>query len=252
MKSPAYSYAPGLLVRVARDLLLLRSRDFHSDARSCIEYLQTPLQVLGKEHIPLHGPCVITVNHYHRPGFRAQWLAMAISALVPAHVHWVITSEHTQPATWYGRLIALGSRILLKRIAHIYDFTTMPPMPPRPQDVEARARSVRAVLNYVMQTQDPILGMAPEGYDPPEPSGALTRPAPGLGRFGLLLAKAGLIFVPVGIYEAGGVFHVHFGEPYELRIEGTLSVSEKDERAAHLIMQRIASLLPSRLRGEYA
>lgn len=252
MKPPAYTYPPGLLVRVGRDLLLLRRRDFHADARSCIKSLQPPLHVLGKEHIPSQGPCVITVNHFHRPGFRAEWLAMAISALVPAPVHWVITSELTRPGRWYGPFAEFCSRIVLKRIAHIYGFTPMPPMPPRPQDVEARARSVRAVLRYVMQTQSPILGLAPEGYDPPGPSGALARPASGFGRFGSLLARAGSMFFPVGAYETGGVFHVYFGEPYELSVPGSLSAGEKDECAAHLIMQRIACLLPSHLRGEFA
>ena len=252
MEPPAYSYPPGLLVRVGRDLLLLRPRDFHADAKSCIERRQPPLRVLGSENIPEQGPCVITVNHYHRKGFRAEWLAMAVSALVPVHVHWVITSEHTQPATWYGPLAALFSRFLLKRIAHIYDFTTMPPMPPRTRDVEARARSVRAVLKYVMRMQRPILGLAPEGYDPPGPSGVLTRPAPGVGRFGLLLARAGLRFIPVGVYETGAEIQVHFGEPYLLSIPEGLSTDDKDERAILLIMQHIARQLPSHLRGEFA
>ena len=115
------------------------------------------------------------------------------------------------------RSVSIGSRILLKRIAHIYGFTTMPPMPPRPKDVEARAVSVRAVLEYVKHARDPILGLAPEGYDPPE--GVLTRPAPGLGRFGLVALQAGLRFIPVGAYEADGVFHLHFGERYELSVQ---------------------------------
>lgn len=252
MRSPSYSYPPGLLVRVARDLLLLRQRDFHKDAISCIEQLQPPLRVWGSENIPEQGPCVITVNHYHRKGFRAEWLAMAVSALVPAPVHWVMTSEFTSRGTWYRPLGAFGSRILLKRIAHLYGFTTMPPMPPRSRDVQARARSVRAVLKYVMQTQRSILGLAPEGYDPPGPSGALARPAPGVGRFGLLLARAGLRFIPVGVYETGAEFQVHFGEPYGLSIPEGLSADEKDERAALFIMQRIARQLPSHLRGEFA
>lgn len=81
MNGPDYSYPPGLFPGVARDVILLRSRNFHKDARACIENLKPPLQVLGKENIPQQGPCVITVNHYHRPGFGAQWIAFAIAAL---------------------------------------------------------------------------------------------------------------------------------------------------------------------------
>jgi hypothetical protein len=252
MNNPDYSYPPGLFPRVARDIVLLRHRDFHKDAKLCIENLKPSLQILEKENIPQHGPCVITVNHYHRPGFGAQWIALAIAALVPVNMHWIMTAEFTYPGKWYERIGSIGSQILLKRIAHIYGFTTMPPLPPRDRDVAARAAAVRAVLEYVRHTKDPILGLAPEGYDAPGPEGILTRPASGLGRFGMLLSKAGLSFIPAGVYEADGVFHVHFGERYELRVRNDLSVEEKDGQALQIIMENIARLLPVHLRGEFA
>ena len=202
---------------------------------------------VGKENIPQRGPCVITVNHYHRNGFGAQWIALGIAALVPVHMHWIMTSEFTYPGKWYKIIGAIGSQILLKRIANIYSFTTMPPMPPRDKDVAARAASVRAVLEYVRRLKDPILGLAPEGYDPPGPEGLLTRPASGLGRFGLLLSKAGLRFIPVGAYEEDGIFHIHFGESYELNVAPNLPPDEKDDQASQIIMENIARLLPRRL-----
>jgi len=118
--------------------------------------------------------------------------------------------------------------------------------------VAARAAAVRAVLEYVRHTKDPILGLAPEGYDPAGLEGILTRPASGLGRFGLLLSKAGLSFIPAGVYESDGVFHVHFGERYELRLRNDLSVKQKDDQASQIIMENIARLLPVPLRGEFA
>ncbi len=252
MNSPDYSYPPGLFPSVALDVILLHHRDFHKDAKACIGNLKPAFQVLGGENIPQQGPCVVTVNHYHRAGFGAQWIALAIAALVPVNMHWIMTGEFTYPGKWYESLGAIGSRILLKRIAYIYGFTTMPPMPPRAKDVEERAASVRAVLEYVRRAKDPILGLAPEGYDPPE--GVLTRPATGLGRFGLLLSKAGLRqFIPVGVYEADGVFHLHFGESYELNVPPHLfSVDEKDDQASQIIMENITRLLPMHLRGEFA
>jgi hypothetical protein len=250
MDYPEYHYPPGLFAIVARDVLLLRHRSFREDAKACIEKLNPPLQVLGKENIPQHEPCVVTMNHYHRAGFGAQWIALAIAASVPADMHWLMTGEFTYPGKWYKPLGAIASRLLLKRIARVYDFTTMPPMPPRPRDVEARAASVRAVLEYVRRAKDPILGLAPEGHDPP--NGVLTPPASGLGRFGLLLSRTDLKFIPVGAYEADGFFHLHFGESYELSIRSNLSADEKDNQAAQIIMKHIARLLPSHLRGEFA
>jgi hypothetical protein len=116
--------------------------------------------------------------------------------------------------------------------------------------VQRRAASVRAVLDYVRHARDPVLGLAPEGYDTPE--GTLTRPAAGAGRFGLLLAKAGMVFIPVGAYEADGSFYLHFGKPYKLNVAGKLSADEKDHRAIQIIMENIARLLPMHLRGEFA
>jgi hypothetical protein len=250
MSYPTYSYPRSLFARVARDLILLRERDLQRDAHACIAHVNPPLQVLGKENIPPHGPCVITINHYHRPGFGAQWLVLAASAVVPVHVHWLITRELTYLNERYGRLGTVGSRVLLERIARVYGFTTMPPMPPRPKDVEARARSVRAVVEYVRRAHEPVLGLAPEGYDSPE--GVLKRPPAGVGRFGLLLAGAGLSFVPVGAYEAEGAFRLHFGERYALFVSSDLSSSEKDTCAAEIMMAHIACLLPPPLRGEFA
>lgn len=246
---PIYSYPRGLFARVALDAVLLHHRNFRMDAKACIENLQPALKVLGTENIPQHGPCVITVNHYHREGFGAEWLALAIAATVPADMHWAMTGEWTYPGKWYAPLGAIYSRFILRLLARAYGFTTMPPMPPRPKDVEARAKSVRAVLEVVRHTKNPILGLAPEGYDPP--GDVLSRPASGVGRFGLLLSNLGLKFIPVGAYEADGVFTVNFGEAYELRVERGLSSDEKDVQAAHVIMKHIAKLLPSQLRGEF-
>jgi hypothetical protein len=72
-----------------------------------------------------------------------------------------------------------------------------------------------------------------------------------VGRFGLLLSNADLKFIPVGAYEADGVFTIHFGEAYELHVPRELSADEKDMQAAQLIMKNIAQLLPMNLRGEF-
>jgi hypothetical protein len=250
MNTPHYSYPLHVFAGLVRDILLLRKRDFHKDAKACIENLQPPLKILGSENIPQHGPCVLTVNHYHRDGFSAEWLALAVSALVPVRMHWTMTGEFMYEGKWYRSIGSAASRVLLKRIASVYGFTTMPPMPPREKDVQERAASVRAVLEYARHTKNAVIGLAPEGYDPPE--GILTRPAPGLGRFGLLLSKAGLKVCPVGAYEADGIFHIHFGEPYELNVPRDPSPDEKDGHASQIIMKNIARLLPLSLRGEFA
>ena len=147
----------------------------------------------------------------------------------------------------------LGSPIscwALNRIGKTYGFTTMPPMPPRLQDLEARARSIKKVLKLVKQSGNTVLGLAPEGAD--QGGGRLTFPPSGVGRFALLLGDSGSAFVPVGVYEAGGEFCLHFGLAYRLSVPSSLSPNEKDRAAAEIMMKNIAVLLPEDLRGEFA
>jgi hypothetical protein len=249
MDYPRYSYplrlAPGLIANV----LFGGERSFRRDGLACIERLKPSLQVLGKENIPQGGPCLITFNHYYRPGFSAWWMALALAASVPMDIHFVMTGELTFPGKWYAPLGMAGSRWLLKRFSRLYGFTAMPPMPPRPGDVEARARSVRAAFAYAKAHPQAILGLAPEGGD--QPGGLVNWPPAGAGRFVLLLAEQGFPVLPLGCFEEAGAFCLRFGMPYRLQVPHGLGPDEKDRQAAQTVMSAIAAQLPERLRGEF-
>jgi hypothetical protein len=246
---PRYTHPTRVVFKIITSMLLGRRRFFRLDACEMIARLRPELRILGCEFIPAHGPCVITFNHYHRSGFQAWWLALGVTSAVEQEMHWVITSELTFPGDWYGFVGRPLSRWVLRRLAHTYTFTSMPPMPPRPQDAGARAVAVRQVLSHIKHTEKPMLGLAPEGRD--NPDGTVCMPAPGLGRFGLLLAGAGLSIVPVGAYETDGSFYLRFGPKYELKVPAGLSAREKDLQAARIIMQNIVNLLPLHLRGDF-
>jgi len=246
---PSYTYPKHIGWSMAASVFFGVRRSFRRDGQACIQRLEPPLQLLGRENIPQAGPCLITFNHYYRSGFNAWWMALAIAATVPVDMHFVMTAELTFPGKWYAPLGMAGSRWLLKRISRAYGFTTMPPMPPRPQDVEARARSVRAVLSYIKSHPQTILGLAPEGGD--QPGGLLNQPAPGAGRFVALLTGAGVPIVPVGVYEDEGNLCLNFGEAYRLAVPAGLSPDAKDRKVAEITMKAIAVRLPPRLRGEF-
>ena len=250
MTYPLYKYPPFAFLRLAPSVFFGGRRSFHRDGKLCLEELKPPLHVYGEENIPQGGPCLITFNHYYRPGFNAWWMALALAAVVPVDIHFVMTGELTWPGKWYAPLGQAGSRWLLARFSKIYGFTTMPPMPPREKDVEARARSVRETLTFARQNPQAILGLAPEGGDNP-PAGALATPAPGAGRFTLLLAGLGFPVIPVGMYEEEGEFCMSFGVPYRLEISRGLGSEEKDRAAACALMSAIAVQLPARLRGGF-
>lgn len=247
---PKYGYPPGAVVGLAFSTILGLRRSFREDAVCCIGRLEPSLRVFGKENIPQNGPCVITVNHYHRPGFGAEWLALGISATVPREMHWIMTAEWTAPGKWYEPVKGAYSRLLLKVLSRVYGYSTMPPMPPRPKDVETRARAVRSVLEYARYHPDFMLGLAPEGAN--QDGGKLSMPASGAGRFALLLAGLGSEFVPVGAYEDKGAFCLHFGPIYRLEVIPDMTTYEKDRLVADTLMKRIAKVLPERLRGDFA
>jgi len=246
---PEYSFPARAVAGLIRDLVLARRRSFREDALACLGRLKPSLRVMGDENIPQAGPCVVTFNHYYRPDFNAIWMGLAIAATIPVEMHFVMTGELTYPGKWYAPPGIFLSRIVLHRAARVYGFTPMPPMPPREKDVEARAEAVRKVLDVARREKDAVIGLAPEGGD--QPGGRVTMPAPGAGRFALLLAAAGFRFVPLGIFEEDGALCLNFGEAYEMNVPPRgLSADEKDRAAAKLMMGKIACLLPSRLRDE--
>ncbi len=160
-----------------------------------------------------------------------------------------MTRELTFPGKWFAPFGMPISRLLLDRIARVYSFTTMPPMPPRPRDVSVRAASVLNLLRFARQAEDDVIALAPEGGD--QPDGVLSMPAPGLGRLCLLLAAAGMRFVPVGVYEFDGALTLHFNPAYDLDIPPDLARADQDRLAAYTIMTHIAALLPLFLRGNF-
>jgi len=244
---PDYSYPPCLIPSLAASVLFGGRRSFRRDGQMCLERLDPPVRVYCPENIPQSGACLVTFNHYYRPGFNAWWMALALAAAVPVDIHFAMTGELTFPGKWYAPFGMAGSRWLLRRFSKIYGFTSMPPMPPRKKDVAARAKSVREFLSYAHGHPQAVLGLAPEGGD--QPGGVLNWPSPGAGRFVLLLAEQGFPVLPVGMAEENGEFCLHFGVPYRLQVPRGLDPEAKDRAAAQLVMSAIASQLPARLRG---
>jgi hypothetical protein len=246
---PQYTYPPFGFLRLAPNVLFGGHRSFRRDGQLCLERLEPPLRLYNEENIPQSGPCLITFNHYYRPGFNAWWTALALAAVLPVDIHFVMTGELTWPGKWYAPLGMTGSRWLLRRCSKIYGFTTMPPMPPREKDVAARAQSVRETLTFARQHPQAVLGLSPEGGD--QPGGVLNWPPCGAGRFVLLLAEQGFPVLPMGTFEDAGEFCLRFGTAYQLQVPRGLSPDEKDRAAAQTVMSAIAAQLPPHLQGEF-
>ena len=159
-----------------------------------------------------------------------------------------MTSAWTFPDPIGSRLITPITEWVLSRLARMYGFTLMPPMPPRPQDLAARADSVRRILR-VARAGRPPMAMAPEGMDSPD--GRLMQPPAGAGRFIAHLAQAGYTLVPVGAFEEGDSFCLNFGKAFGLPDPASPNSDARDRETIKIVMRAIAALLPERLRGIY-
>lgn len=237
-----------MILRLAEAILLRRQRSFLDDARLSLEALPLRIVCEGLDNIPSAGAYLLTANHYARPGLPVWWAVFAVTAAAGCPVHWIITSELTFPGRPWAPLLSPLSRILLKEIGQVYGLTTMPPMPPRPQDVENRARAVRQALRYAHRNGVARIGLMPEGRDTP---GAVLSPAPqGTGRFALLLNQADLLTLPVGIFEREGKLILRFGSAYSLAYpEGR--PGDREAWASEQLMAHIAGLLPQEIRGPF-
>jgi hypothetical protein len=246
---PRYPLPPDLVLGLALAILRVKSRSFQADARACTSRLRPPLFVLGREHLSAGGPGLITVNHYSSAGFKAWWMTLAISAVLPSPVHWIITNAWTSSSQLYSRTVTPLSRWLFRRVADVYGFTNMPPMPPAPSEAAQRAAAVRRVIRLARSQPGSLIGLSPEGAD--AQGGVLQPPPPGVGRFIRHLARLGYPILPVGIYENDGRLCLHFGPAYHLSDLVDQSPAELDRSVGCIAMERIALLLPERLRGAF-
>lgn len=230
-------------------MLLGRQRSFGQDARTGVSLLKARFHVLGSEMIPQQGPCLVTANHYAHPGFQAWWIALAISANLPFELHWVMTDAWRFEGRLFSHQLEALSRMLFWRIARIYAFTSMPPMPPREDETPRRAQAVRNLLKYAHRHNCPAIGLVPEGYD--MQGGGLGMPPPGVGRLIAHLLPYTQRILPAAIYEDQGDLCLRFGESYIPEIPSHSSAETIDRITSEKIMRAIALLLPSHLQGEF-
>jgi 1-acyl-sn-glycerol-3-phosphate acyltransferase len=220
-------------------------RSFRADSIRSVARLKPPLRVIGRENIPFSGPFLVVVNHYSRPGLPAGWLAMTISAVLSMNVHWVMTSAWTYPDRLRSRTLTPLSRWMFARLARVYGFILMPPMPPKPSETLDRAIAVRRILRYARDAENPVIGIALEGGDF-APVGKVVAPPPGAGRLVLILCEMGLPVLPVGASEEDDCLRLNFGSASFLTTQENLTADERDDYARLALIRRVTEVLESR------
>jgi len=197
-------------------------------------------------------------NHYFRPGYNMWWgigtIGEAISRVrgATAEVTWIVSNRWTYPDRLRTWVVTPLSLVVFTRLARMYGFISMPPMPPHPELASEAAQAIRRALSMAESAteQSPvILGLAPEGGDSPD--GRLMLPPAGVGRFVAHLSRRGLGFLPVGVFENDGQLTARFGPTFAPKLEYSGSRDEIDRVLADQVMASIARLLPERLRGPW-
>ncbi len=186
-------------------------------------------EIIGAEHIPAEGGCLLIVNHISRLDTPALLLAS------PRRIYPLAADKYkTFPV--FNWLLNISEAIWINR----YEF-----------DRDALMKSLE-----VLKRGD-ILGVAPEGTR--SRTGTLQKGKPGAA---FLAARAGVPVIPVGITGTQRMLRdfsrfrrmqvcVRIGELFHLPKYGKLSADEL-AAATELMMSRVAALLPPDYRGVYA
>jgi hypothetical protein len=229
-------------------ILLGRPRSFRQDALRLIRQVHPPPVIRGMPPASCCQGAVVAVNHYHRPGFGAWWIALSVAAAIEHEMHWMMTSAWIYPDRLRSWTVTPVSRWALTRIARSYGFTSSPPMPARAHEFAARAAAVRQLLRTLDRIPSPVLGIAPEGFDSTD--GTLNQPPEGVSHLFQHLNKREMRFIPVGVYEEDGRLITQFGAPLQF---GPSTAEGRDSGDAILerVMHGIAACLPASMRGCY-
>ncbi len=195
-----------------------------------IQFLLADLKVEGCEHIPPEGPYIVTVNHMSAADTPIMLLAF------PAQ-RWVFFAGEKWQDHWlWGPIMGWLGAIYINR-----------------------GEIDRAAIKQAAQAieKGSVFGTAPEGsrskvgYMQPAKDGAA-----------YLASRGQVPIVPVGIVNSDVLFanarrlkrsriEVRIGEPYRLPAIGRRVRSRDLSAYTHLIMVKIAALLPKRYHGCY-
>jgi len=188
----------------------------------------TGQDVTGRENIPRKGALIFTCNHFSLAD------PPLLIGTFSRRIVWMAKQELFD-LPLIGKLYEMGGFIPVRRF-------------------EADLRAIRRSQDALRRGH--VLGMFPEGT---RSGGRLGRAEPGTA---LIALRTGAPILPAAIWGTEHVklprdlfrrtrVHVRFGRPYRLQNPGRFT-RESIMAGTDEIMRRIAQLLPSEYRGEYA
>jgi 1-acyl-sn-glycerol-3-phosphate acyltransferase len=223
--------------------LVRHKKSLRSDAIRLIGKISPPIRYVGVENIPTTGGFQILVNHYARPGFNTAWIALAVSAVLPAETTWIMSDEWIFKGNPLRFVLRPAMRFVLASIHWVYGFLSMPTMEEGYSDLASRSAAVRRVIEFARCHAEAIIGLAPEGRDSPQDGVGLA--PPGGGKFMRQINRMGFTMLPVALFEKDGYLLVRFGKPFDLPKEFDASPKNLDLTVRKWIQDRLLDLYRS-------
>lgn len=242
MDFPRYPSVNPTVLKCILWRMIRRSRSFKADAQRLCAQVRPGIHYGGLENIDLPRPFVVTANHYARPGFSTAWIALSLSAVLPAEVTWIMSNQWLFEGNPLAFILRPLMRFVLKSINDTYSFVPMPTMISGYSTPQERTVGVREAIRRMRENPRCILGITPEGMDSPD--GGLALPPAGVGRFLLHLQQMGATLLPASINEEQGILCVRFGKSYQLKPPSGLPPAEVDIAIRKTVMGKIAELIP--------
>lgn len=189
------------------------------------------MSVTGRENVPEEGPYIIVVNHMSKAD-----PVLLFLALPPMRLRF-FAGEKWEKHFLFGPIMKMVGVIYINR-------------------GEVDRKALRQAIEAIRGGS--IFGLAPEGTR--SRHGHLIKAKDGAA---YLASRVGAPILPCAVTNTDVVgrnvmrlrrthFDVHFGEPFTLPSLGHRAKGRELEAYTHLIMIRIASLLPERYHGYYA
>lgn len=188
------------------------------------------IRVYGRENIPVHGPYVVALNHMSAADTPILLLSFPV-------VEWrFFAGEKWRSHPIYGPIMAWLGAIYINR-------------------GEVDRRALREALAALQAGK--VFGLAPEGSRSKE---GMLKPAKEGAAY--LASRANVPILPVGLANSDRLFanarrlrpttiEVYVGEPFILPDVGGRARGPELDAYTHLIMVKIAALLPERYHGAY-
>ena len=255
---PAYRFPLGFIVRWLWTVLVLRRpRDLGVDGLQLLAGRDPRPRIEGIERLPPHGPCVLIMNHYERPGLRVWWGVVLVTAAVQQRRGSGGGGDNAPPVRWLMTDRFEGFRLgplplpdallagLLARIARAYGCLLVA----RPEHEQA-LRSGALIEARRALRRGGVLGITPEAATGggPELHAPLANSSVALA----WLSQGEIPIVPVAFLDDdAGRLVARFGRPFTLPWPGLGEARAREADFTTQVMAAVAALLPPRLRGAY-